>query len=181
MGDIVRLSEYREKIAFKEGLTLWRRRFKVMIGPTTRLDELDAPVLCRLADPSEANNQFLYNLILAFGGHGLQASFYTVDKRIQIRIVDVHLFLTDQIRFEIMRRLGWLSRFCATRYPLFELIRQFDHIRILCQQDPPALSEHHSHYAEYQSLTGRDRQVFIRRMLPSALDAFKKEGLPDRP
>lgn len=174
MGEIVRLAEYRDKSAFAAGLKLWRQRFKKTFSAQTRLNDIDDAVLCQLADPSEQNSEFFYSLILAFLGHGHQASFGSVDKHQQMIIVDIHLFLSDHIRFEMMRRLGWLSRFCATQYPLFEMVRQFDQIAILCQQDPPLLSETHPGYAEYLTMIDRDRQVFIRRMLPSALQEFKK-------
>ena len=153
---------------------MWRRRFKMAVNARTRLNDLNAPVLCQLAEPSELNNDFFYSLILAFLGYGHNATFSSVEKRDQMKVVDIHLFISDHIRFEMMRRLGWLSRFCATQYPLFEMVRQFDQIRILCQQDPPLLSETHPRYSEYKSMVDRDQQVFIRQMLPSALSEFKK-------
>ena len=173
MGEIVRLAEYRDKSAFAAGLKLWRQRFSEPIRAETRLNDLDDAILCRLAEPSEQNCNFFYSLILAFLGHGHQATFDSVEKREQIITVDIHLFLSDHIRFEMMRRLGWLSRFSATQYPMFEMVRQFDQISILCFQDPPLLSETHPGYDEYLKMIDRDRQVFIRRMLPDALKAFK--------
>ena len=175
MGEVVRLAEYREKSAFEEGSRLWRLRFKAALAPGARLNDLEGPVLCQLAEPSELNNEFLYSMILSFLGYGRQASFSLAPTRIQIEVVDIHLFLSDHLRFEMMRRLGWLARFCATQYPLFEMVRQFNQIRILCQQDPPSLSETHARYPEYQSMIGRDQQVLIRQLLPSALEAFKKK------
>ncbi len=176
MGEIVRLAEYRDKSAFEAGLKVWRQRFKEPFSARTRLNDLDPPVLCRLAEPSEVNNEFFYSMILAFLGFGHQATFGLAEKREQMTIVDIHLFLSDHLRFEMMRRLGWLSRFCATQYPLFEMVRQFDQIAILCQHDPPLLSETHPGFPNYKTLIDRDRQVFIRRMLPDALNEFK-EGI----
>ncbi len=177
MGEIVRLAEYRDKSAFEAGLKVWRQRFKEPLSTRTRLNDFQQHVLCQLAEPSEVNNDFFYSMILSFLGFGHQATFGSVEKREQMTIVDIHLFLLDHIRFEMMRRLGWLSRFCATQYPLFEMVRQFDQIAILCQQDPPLLSETHPGYSEYKTLIDRDRQVFIRRMMPDALKAFKR-GMP---
>jgi hypothetical protein len=177
MAEIVRLAEYRDKSAFDAGLKLWRRRFKTTLRAGTRLNDLDDVVLCRLAEPSERNSEFFYSLILAFLGHGHRAAFGSVESREQMRIVDIHLFLSDHIRFEMMRRLGWFSRFCATQYALFEMVRRYDQIAVLCRQDPPLLSETHPGYAEYQNMIDKDKQVFIRRMLPNALQEFEK-GLP---
>lgn len=177
MAEIVRLDEYRDKSALEAGAKVWRRRFKAPFNAETRLNDLDDIVLCELAEPTEENSEFFYGLILAFLGHGHRATFDTAGKPEQMMIVDIHLFLADHIRFEMMRRLGWLSRFSATQYPIFEMVRRFDQIAVLCKQDPPLLSETHPGYGEYQTLIDRDRQVFIRRMLPDALKAFKK-GIP---
>ncbi|MBR9979894.1 MAG: hypothetical protein KFF50_02595, partial [Desulfatitalea sp.] len=92
-----------------------------------------------------------------------------------LRVVDIHLFLADQVRFEMMRRIGWLARYGATQYPLFEMVRRFNEIQLACRQDPPALAPSHPDYPEYIALTHRDRDVFIRRLLPAALERFQQK------
>ena len=150
------------------------RRFKHALCAETRLNDLTSAELCQLAEPSERNNAFFYDFILAVLGHNPSASFDSVDNHVRLKVVDIHLFMADHIRFEMMSRLGWLSRFCATQYPLVEMVRRYDHIRKLCQQDPPVLSETHPGYPAYMGMVDRDQQVYIRRMLPSALEEFRK-------
>jgi len=71
--------------------------------------------------------------------------------------------------------MEWLACIGAGQHPLFDIVRRFDQIRELCQQNPPRLAVTHSGYPEYKSLVPRDQQVFIRQLFPSALEAFKRE------
>lgn len=174
MAQIVSLSEYREHSAVQAGFRSWQRGFGQDFDAQTRLNDLGPSILCQLAEPNEKSTVLFYALIMGFLGYGDAAGFDTLGRRDQMRVVDIHLFLADQVRFEMMRRLGWLSRFGATQYPLFDMVRRFDDIQVLCRQDPPLLSPMHPHYPEYQALIDRDRQVFIRRMLTSALEKFKQ-------
>jgi hypothetical protein len=41
--------------------------------------------------------------------------------------------------------------------------------------NPPELSESHPEYGAYKQLAVGDREVFIRRLLREALEAFKKQ------
>ena len=90
-------------------------------------------------------------------------------------MVDIHLFLADQFRFEMMRRLGWVLGFEGRNYSLMEMIQQFVTIKNNCRERPPELAGTHPNYAEYSQLTAGDKEVFIRRMLQEALDAFEEK------
>jgi hypothetical protein len=177
MAQIVRLSEYRLQSRAQAGFRSWRRGFKQDFSADTRLNDLSPEVLCQLAEPVEESSLYFYSLILGLLGYGENAVFESLDNATQIQVVDIHLFLSDQIRFEMMRRMGWLSRFSATQYQLLNMVLAFDHIRALCHQDPPQLSTTHPGYEEYKSLIRQDQQVFIRRLLPSCLERFKREHL----
>jgi hypothetical protein len=43
-----------------------------------------------------------------------------------MQVVDIHLLLADHVRFEMMRRLGWLRNLPCGRYSLVELVQQFE-------------------------------------------------------
>ncbi len=173
MAKVVSLADYRQQSALLAGSQLWRKNFKEGFGSQSRLNDLRPHVLCWLGEPNEDSSSFFHSFIICLLGYH-QTPFDDLKTVLQMQVVDIHLFLADQVRFEMMRRMGWLSRFCATQYPMFDMVRNFDHIRQLCQQDPPLLSQTHSGYQEYQHLVDRDQQVFIRRMLPSALQEFKE-------
>lgn len=177
MAEIVHLAEYRQKSRIRNGFSLWRRAFGDVFDADTRLNDLSPRVLCRLGEPADSSAVLYYSLILGFLGFDLSVEFETLDNQTQIYVVDIHLFLSDQIRFEMMRRMGWLSRFSATQYRLLDMVMQFDHIRALCHQDPPRLSTSHPGFEEYSVLIQQDQQVFIRRLLSNCLEAFKREHI----
>ena len=89
-------------------------------------------------------------------------------------VVDIHLFLADQNRFEMMRRLKWIGTFEGGKYSLLNMVREFEKVKLKCREHPPVLAESNPDYATYEKLTIGDKEVFIRRMLQAALDAFKE-------
>lgn len=175
MAEIVQLSEYRRISRARNGFRLWRQVFGEDFDAETRLNDIGPRALCRLGEPAEMSAGFYYSLILGFLGFDQKLDFENLDNATQINVVDIHLFLADQVRFEMMRRMGWLSRFSATQYQLLDMVLQFDQVRALCHQDPPRLSPSHPGFEEYSVLIQPDQQVFIRRLLPSCLEAFKRE------
>ena len=115
-----------------------------------------------------------YELIMGILDLGPADGFHYLDNHNQMRVVDIHLFLADQLRFEMMRRLEWLLSFEGSKYSLFEMVQEFDRIKIYCREKPPDLARSNANYSEYTHLTHGDKEVFIRRMLQEALDTFKK-------
>ena len=114
-----------------------------------------------------------YELIMGALDLGLAAGFYTLDKGDQLKVVEVHLFLADQIRFELMRRLNWITGFACQAYTLLELIRNTDKLKRLSRDIPLELSTAHTAYDAFQELTTRDKEAFVRRLLPEAIDSFR--------
>ena len=165
MAKVIALDDYRNSRAFRAGYRRWRRIFNEPFTPGT---------LSRLAEPGEDCTAALYALIIGFLGHRRNDAFESLDSRTQSNVLDIHLFILDQIRFEMMFRLGWLDDFIGNRYPLFDMVVEFPKIKIACQKQPPDLSKNHPDYEAYRLLIDRDKQVFIRRMLPVALETFKK-------
>jgi hypothetical protein len=89
-------------------------------------------------------------------------------------VVDIHLFLADQVRFELMRRLTWLQGFPTEDNALLEIVQRHDALKTNCKENPPVLARSHPQYDDYQQRTRGDKEVFIRRLLQEALDVFKK-------
>ena len=116
----------------------------------------------------------MYTMILGFLGFGATARFEGLDSTTQKDVVDLHLFISDQIRFEMMYRLGWLGHVPGCDLPLFDMVIKSDSAKRICQQNLPRLSSNHPDYPSYLQLIDRDQQVHIRRLMPSALEVFKK-------
>lgn len=173
MAEIIPLSLYREQVAIKDGFRTWRTLFAEPFDAQTRLSDLRHKTLVYLAEPGEASTSALHSLIIGLSGYGASTAFDALDSNLQSHVLDVFLFLSDHIRFEMMLRLGWLESFGGNQYPLYRVVTAFQEVRERCNAYLPVLARDHDEYDTYAGLIERDQQVFIRRMFPSALVAFK--------
>ncbi len=174
MAEIIPLAHYREQSALRAGLKIWRQQFQNEFNAYTRLADLSSVNLCRLAETGQGSAAILFRLVIGLLGHKATTTFEGLNSQTKSQVLDIHLFLSDQIHFEVMHRLGWLDGFVGNQFPIYKMVRQFEHIKTVCQCKSPSLAADHPRYNEYQHLMERDQQVFIRRLLATALEVFKR-------
>jgi hypothetical protein len=177
MSKVVDLQSYRAKTAEHRGFQPWCKRFGETYGAETRLSDLSDRALYFLARPGEETAMAFYELIMGILGMGQGLKFYYLPSVEQMRVVDIHLFLADQVRFEMMHRLGWIKGFCTQKYALLEMVKAFESIRSECAVMPPKLSPDNPDHEAYGQLTTGDKHAFVRRKLRQALEAFQAEHL----
>jgi len=173
MSKVVNLQAYRVKSVEQRSFRLWCERFGESYGIKTRLADLSDRTLYFLALPGEQTAIAFYELIMGILRLGEAPRFYYLPNTDQMMIVDIHLFLADQIRLEMMRRLGWLSSFASEKHSLFEMVQAFGKIKAQCKERPPKLSEAQPDFDLYNTLVSGDKEVFLRRKLREALEAFR--------
>jgi hypothetical protein len=173
MGKVVDLESYRNRALEARALAPWKKRFGEDFGENTCLPDLSDATLMKLAQPGEDHALAYYEMVMAVLDLGEGIKFYYLDKGEQLQVVDIHLFLADQVRFELMRRLGWLKDYFGFAIPIVTLVAGFDRLQKTAAASPPALSESRPDFEKYRQLTGREQESFIRRLLPSALEAFR--------
>ena len=175
MAKVLDLKSYRIRAQELKSFSAWEKRFAESYNFRTRLADISDQTLYYVSQPGEESSQAFYELIMGTLDLGPPLGFHYLDNRDQMRVVDIHLFLADQFRFEMMRRLDWILGFEGSKYSLVEMVQQFDTIKDKCRERPPGLARSNSNYAEYAQLTDGDKEVFIRRMLQEALEAFRKK------
>jgi hypothetical protein len=175
MAKIVDLKSFRDKTLELKCFGPWQQRFGEVYGIDTRVSDLSDKVVFCLAQPGENSSLAFYEFIMGALDLGPAAKFYYLDNDEQMRVVDMHLLLADQVRFEMMRRLGWVQAYPGHHLCLVEAVRNFEAAKQQARSSPPQLSETHPEHAAYSRLTHGDRDVFIRRLLREAIDAFKKQ------
>ncbi len=173
MAKVIKLDEYKVNALWRDGFDWWHQKYKGQVDVHTRLEDLTAMTLSLLADPGAECSDALSGMIIGFLGYG-QTPLAALDGAVQNLVIDIHFLIVDHIRFEMMARLGWLERVAGNQFSLFEIVCKWDQVKTVCKNNPPLLSCDHPDFPIYQKLIERDQQVFIRRMLPSALDAFKR-------
>jgi hypothetical protein len=55
------------------------------------------------------------------------------------------------------------------------MVQQFEAVKQQARLTPPELDESHPEFEAYRQLAAGDKEVFIRRMLRDAIEAFKKQ------
>ena len=174
MTKVVDLKTYRIRALEQRSFGPWQKRFSESYDSRTYLSDISDKTLYYLSQPGENSSNAYYELIMGILDLGQAAGFHYLNNRDQMRVVDIHLFLADQLRFEMMRRLEWILGFEGVNYSLLEMVQRFEKIKNKCRERPPDLARSNSNYSAYTQLTDGDKEVFIRRMLQEALDAFKK-------
>ena len=91
----------------------------------------------------------------------------------QMQVVDIHLFLADHMRFEMMCRLKWLAAHACQACSIIALVQNHKQMRSNCRENPPGLAPSHPGFVTYQKLIAREKEVFIRQLLREALEAFE--------
>ena len=174
MAKIVDLREYRKKTIEQKSFGSWKKRFGETYGSDTGFKDLSDKTLFLLATPGEKSALAYYEFIMGTMELGEALKFYYLEKEEQLRVMDMHLFLADQIRFEMMRRLGWIDNYACQDFTLLHVVQKFDKVKARCRGYPPNLSDTHAEFESFTKLIDGDKEMFIRRMLPKALEAFKQ-------
>ena len=175
MADIVDLGEYRSENLEYRVFGLWKKRFGRSFSKETSLEDLSDEVVFYLAQPGEQSAHAIYEFVMGILKLGPGNKFDYLEKPEKFLVMDIHLFLADLFRFEMMRRLGWVEPIFCGKFNLIELVEQFDRYKNFCLDKPPVLCATHPDHASYMQLHERDREGFIRRLLPGALEIFKRK------
>jgi hypothetical protein len=175
MTKVVDLQSFRDKTLEQKCFGAWQLRFGEAYGTPTRASDLSDKTVFFLAQPGENSSVAFYELIMGALDLGPAAKFYYLSNDEQMRVVDIHLLLADQVRFEMMRRLGWIKNLPGAQLGLIEMVRHFEKLKLQAKTSPPELNDNHPDYGAYRQLARGDKEVFIRRMLREAIDAFKKQ------
>jgi hypothetical protein len=183
MAEVIDLERFRSKIAADQGFRTWLARFQEQFGPDTRLQDLSPSTLLYLATPGEENLYVFFDLIMGAQGLGGSVRFRLddLDNDIKMKIMDTAFALVDQVRFEVMRRLGWVAALPETNVPIIKLVRQAWRLGSRFGQEAPVLAPDHPDYPAYARLNPMDRMVFLRRLIPRAVICFQDQLEPDSP
>jgi hypothetical protein len=169
MSEVIDLKEGRLAIAVRRGFRNWLSRFKEDFGVDTRLSNISFETLSFLAQGKDKETFYLYDLIMNLEGLGSGFEFNDLDSKKKMAVIDQYLFLLDKIRFECMKRLGWLESYPGEEFTLVELITRYDKLGPNLQAKVPALSQDHPDHERYAAMKTFDQESFIRKLIPKAL------------
>jgi hypothetical protein len=177
VAEIINLERFRSKVAADQGFRSWLARFQEQFGPDTRFQDMSSSTLLYLATPGEENLFVFFDLVMGAQGLGGSVRFRLdyLDNDIKMKIMDTAFALVDRVRFEVMRRLGWVAAALEAEVPIIEMVRQAWRQGAEFSQAPPVLVPEHPDYPTFARLNPMDRMVFLRRLIPRAVTCFRDQ------
>ena len=170
MAELLDLERFRRKLAADQGFRTWLARFQEQFGPDTRLKDLSGATLLTLASPGEETLYVYFDLIMGMQRLGGSVRFRldALDAATKLKVLDAAFALMDRVRFEVMRRLGWVEGIPQEDTPIVDLVRQVWSQAAAFAREVPRLAPSHPDQEAYRKLAPRDRAVFLRRLIPRA-------------
>jgi len=92
----------------------------------------------------------------------------------RLKIMDTAFALMDRVRFELMRRLGWVEEVPGGGDSIIRLVEEAWRRDTDFAREVPRLAGNYPDYEAYVRLNPIDRVVFVRRLIPRAVQAFRE-------
>ena len=176
MKEVVDFEKARLDLAVKKAYRNWVSKLGESFSSKTQLSQLSVRSLAFLAQGKEKNPFYLYDLIMNLLNLGSGFEFDELRSKQKMAVVDRYLFLLDRIRFEYMKRLGWLESYLGEEFTLVELVIQFEALAPGLQTKTPALSRNHPDYDKFSKADAFEKEEFIRKLIPKALKEMQDKG-----
>lgn len=177
MSKIICFDSCRKARAAKRGFREWRNLFlsAAELDEHTRWADLPDEIILFFCEEGPHSTHSLYDLLMSahYGGNGNDFEAQPFDRL--ITLLNAYYYLTDQARFECMRRLGWINATPRGDRSIIEAVMDsatYDYAALLEAPEPtPA----HPAYEEDLKSKGLDRPALVRRYAPQALAEFAKK------
>jgi len=176
MSGVIDLKDGQRLIQAKRAFRNWTSRFSENFGPETRLGDLSLDTLSFLAQGNEKSTFYLYDLIMEMKGFGSGFEFNELPPKKKMVVIDQYLFLLDRIRFECMKRLGWLGTYPGEEFSMVALVTGYDRLAPGLQANVPRLREDHPEYPKFATISTYDKEGFVRKLIPKLMRALDDYG-----
>ncbi len=174
MGELVQLAGVRRERLARRVFAPWPRRLGYRPRAEERFSQLPDQVLDRLAELDQDATLALYDLVLGVKGWGPGEKFPYLEAWAKMEALDTYLFLADQVRFELMRRLGWLEGTPGEAFSMLELAADYREIMARFRPSFPRLSEGYPGYRELSRRLELEPAAVVRSLIPEALKSFRR-------
>ena len=170
MPGIIDLEKARIEIKAKKGFKTWSSRFGCCFDVSAKMENIPDKALVFLAEGNLKSSFYYYDLIMNLKDMKSGSGFEELEAADKMAVIDIHLFLLDRVRYEYMKRLGWIDSYPGEEYPIVELVMNFNDLAPDIQARPPVLSQSHPCYMEYISKNLFEKEEIIRKLIPEALN-----------
>jgi hypothetical protein len=174
-GQVINLAQARQDKEAKAAYGRWAKRLGHTPAHGDRLADLPPAVLAELGELGHQATLALYDVVLGVRGWGAGERYPHLEPRAKLEALDAFLFLVDQVRFELMARLGWLKPTGVSHFSLIELARDYRGIAAREGQQPLRLTEAYPAYEQVRRRLEIEPEAVVRSVIPQALAAFRRE------
>ena len=177
MAKVVSLESLKNQKAAKRGFREWQRRFKTLpiLDEHTRWSDLPDELILFLAEDDEDSRPIIHDLLTGTLGLGSGYEFESLPPDQLLPLLDIYFILIDQVRFECMRRLGWVNEIPLGNKPIIGLIKDSKPGVISTLTETPRPTPKHPAYPEYCLLKEMEKMACIRRTIPEAVKQFQEK------
>jgi hypothetical protein len=168
-SDVIDLKKARLELAARRGYRNWVTRFNEVFDFETRPSDVSLETLSHLAKGKGENAFCLYDLIMNLLELGSGFELNELDSEDKMIVIDRYLFLLDIIRFEYMKRCGWLESYPGEDLAFTEVILDFTKLGPSLQAELPLLSPDHPDYSRFLEMNTFEKTEFIRKLVPEIL------------
>ena len=142
------------------------------------LSTLPDKVLLALAELGPEATLALYDLVLGVRDLGAGEGFTYLEPPAKMEALDSFLFMADQVRFEVMRRLGWLEGNETDDPGLVPLALAPRPQNGIYEGESPRLTPAYPDYGKVSDRMKYEPQAVVRSIIPQALKAFREKVAP---
>lgn len=180
MTEPVSLQAHKLKKSTQRGFREWRRLFPGLkeADETTRIMDLPDEVLLFLSEDIPQSRVLIYDLLMGVYGLGSGYEFESLAPDQVSALLDPFFLITDLLRFDCLRRLGWAYPAPGAAMPLIELVLMIQNGVPPDLQGAPELTAEHPAYKLLQHPSLLEQAVFLRRHIPEAIRRFREKIAP---
>lgn len=172
MAEVIDLRQRGQRARNRRLVAVWAQKMGYEISPDTSLSQLPPGLLLILAQGGQNLKNPIEELV-AIVRTGKAVPLESLPAPHLLDVLDASLFVLDQVRFECMVRLGWIHPLPSREMPLGDLISlSLEEMKKLKTQ--PFLNKGHPHYYRFQEMSFMEKEAFIRRLIPQALELFRR-------
>ena len=180
MAEIICLESHRKRSAAERGFREWNRLFRSIaeFDEKTRWADLPDEIILFLCDSGAKGKHALYDLIMRTNQLGCGDDFEAQEFDRLTVLMNGYFFITDQARFECMRRLGWIETIPKADRSIIELVMDSESYDYKAQFETPDPTPAHPAYEENRLSRGLDKATLVRKHAPEALRQFEEKVRP---
>jgi len=182
MGKVIPIGALKDQKAVKRGFREWRKRFPSIpvLDASTCFADLPDGVILFLAEDHENSRRLMYDLIMGACELGSGYEFEALPADKLMPLLDIYFILIDQVRFECMRRLGWIEEISMGEKSIIQTIKDAGQGLHPALLKLPMITSKHPAYEDLFKGQEMDHRALIRKYIPDAVKQFKRK-IEDEP